>query len=313
MDISFVIPAYNEEESIGILHGKISETMKSVTERYEILFVDDGSTDATYKRMKEISEHDDRVRVLKFRRNFGKSVALDEAFRRVSGEIVFTMDADLQDDPNEIPRFIEKIEQGYDLVSGWKQKRKDPVFSKNLPSKLFNFMIGVVSGLRLHDYNCGFKAYRRTVVNRISLYGELHRYVPAIAHSSGFQVTEIPVRHHSRPYGTSKFGISRFYRGFYDFITVVFLTRYLKRPMHLFGGIGLLFSTTGFLTCFYLTILWFGGESIGSRPLLILGVMLMLIGIQFISTGLVAEMITYGRQQKSREDLVEKYLNGKNE
>lgn len=313
MNVSFVIPAYNEEESIDILYEKISTTIKPITEKYEILFVDDGSTDNTYNRMKIISEMDKHVRVIKFRRNFGKSVALDEAFKQVSGDIVFTMDADLQDDPDEIPKFIEKINQGNDLVSGWKQKRKDPVLSKNIPSKLFNFMIGIVSGLKLHDYNCGFKAYRKQVIKQISLYGELHRYIPAIVHSLGFKVTEIPVQHHARPFGVSKFGISRFYRGFYDFITILFLTRYLKRPMHLFAGFGLLFFSSGSLICLYLTLIWFTGEEIGKRPLLILGVMLILIGMQFISTGLIAEMLTYGRQQQKHENLIEVYLNGNEE
>ena len=310
MNLSFVIPAYNEEKSIRILYEKIVDKLKSITENYEIFFVDDGSTDNTFMQMKSLSDADKRVRVIKLRRNFGKSLALDEAFKRVSGDIVFTMDADLQDDPEEISKFIEKIEEGYDLVSGWKQKRKDPVLSKNIPSKLFNFMIGKVSGLRLHDYNCGFKAYRKKVIQQITLYGELHRYIPAVVHSLGFKVAEIPVLHHSRPYGISKFGMSRFYRGFYDFITILFLTRYLKRPMHLFAGFGLLFFSSGFFICLYLSVIWFMGGQIGNRPLLILGVMLVLIGMQFISTGLIAEMLTYGRQQQKPEDLIEVYLNG---
>ncbi|MGD8769413.1 MAG: glycosyltransferase, partial [Desulfobacterales bacterium] len=257
------------------------------------------------EKLDKIVLKDCHVKIIKLRKNFGKSVALDEGFKFAHGDIIFTMDADLQDDPKEITRFISKLKEGYDLVTGWKQTRKDPFLSKKLPSRLFNYMINLVSGLKLHDHNCGFKAFRKHLVKRLSLYGDLHRYIPALAHSMGFKVTEIRVEHHARPYGKSKYGVKRFYRGFFDFMTIIFLTKYLKRPMHLFGCFGILFSLAGFVICSYLSFLWFLGEPIGHRPLLVLGILLILVGCQFISTGLIAEMITYGSQRKAEEDIVE--------
>jgi len=308
MRVTFVIPVYNEEKSLATLAGMIQQQMNSLGADFEILFVDDGSVDSSFQVIKGLREESKNIKVIKFRRNVGKSNALDEAFKLSKGDIVFTMDADLQDDPTEIPRFIEKIDEGFDLVSGWKQKRKDPVFSKNMPSKLFNFMIGAVSGLKLHDYNCGFKAYRKDVVKRLSLYGDLHRYIPALVHAMGFKVTEIPVKHQARPFGKSKYGLERFFHGFFDFVTVVFLTKYLKRPMHFFGWLGSLCSLAGFLVCSYLSFLWLLNEPIGTRPLLILGVLLLLVGVQLFSAGLIAEMITHGRQNKGLDDMVELVL-----
>ncbi len=308
MHVTFVIPVFNEEESLSKLAGMIEEQMDLIHSEFEMIFVDDGSTDSSFEIIKNLRDQIKEVKVIKFRRNAGKSTALDEAFKLAKGDIVFTMDADLQDDPSEIPRFLDKINEGYDLVSGWKQKRKDPVFSKNMPSKLFNFMIGAVSGLRLHDYNCGFKAYRKDVVKRLSLYGDLHRYIPALVHAMGFKVAEIPVKHQARPFGKSKYGIERFFHGFFDFVTVLFLTKYLKRPMHFFGWFGGLSSLAGFLVCSYLSVLWLLGERIGTRPLLTLGVLLLLVGVQLFSAGLIAEMITHGRQNKGQDDMVELIL-----
>ena len=305
MLISFVIPLFNEEESIETLHKKISDEMNKLPHEHEIIFVDDGSTDNSYAEIKKICDRVPYTKVVKFRRNFGKSIALDEGFKHTRGDIIFTMDADLQDDPKEIPRFISELEKGYDLVSGWKKKRKDPVFTKNIPSKLFNFMTSLFSGLKLHDFNCGLKAYRFTLAKQLRLYGDLHRYISAIAHSMGFKVTEIPIEHHPRTYGASKYGIERFFHGMLDFITIVFLIRFLKKPMHLFGIFGILFSLSGFAICFYLTILWFSGEGIGHRPLLFLGILLILAGIQLFSTGLIAEMITHSRHYKGKDDIIE--------
>ena len=308
MRVTFVIPVYNEEKSLATLAGMIQQQMNSLGADFEILFVDDGSVDSSFQVIKGLREESKNIKVIKFRRNVGKSNALDEAFKLSKGDIVFTMDADLQDDPTEIPRFIEKIDEGFDLVSGWKQKRKDPLFSKNMPSKLFNFMIGTVAGLKLHDYNCGFKAYRSEVVKRLYLYGDLHRYIPALVHAMGFKVTEIPVKHQARPYGKSKYGLERFFHGFFDFVTVIFLTKYLKRPMHFFGWFGGLSCLAGFIVCSYLSVLWLLNEPIGNRPLLILGVLLLLVGVQLFSAGLIAEMITHGRQNKGQDDMVELVL-----
>jgi glycosyltransferase involved in cell wall biosynthesis len=311
MEISFVIPVFNEERSIQELYAGITEQMRKISKRYEVIFLDDGSTDASFEKLLNIAMNDDRVQVLKFRKNFGKSVALDEGFRRSKGKIIITMDADLQDDPKEISRFISELDKGYDLVSGWKKIRKDPFFGKTLPSKLFNFMIRCFSGLKIHDYNCGFKAYKKSLARHLPLYGDLYRYIPAIAHSMGFKVTEIPIEHHPRIYGKSKYGLNRFTHGLFDFITIIFLTKYLKRPMHLFGLAGFILSITGFVICLYLSIIWFLGERIGNRPLLLLGVLLILLGTQFIFTGLVAEMIAYNKQEKTQDDAVDKIIENK--
>ena len=309
MDVSFVIPLFNEENSLEELHDKITTQMRSLTENYDIIFIDDGSSDNSFDILDKISKKDLHVKVIKLRRNFGKSIALDEGFKFARGDIIFTMDADLQDDPKEISRFMSKLTDGYDLVVGWKQQRKDSFLSKKLPSRLFNYMINIVSGLKLHDHNCGFKAFRKDLAKRLSLYGDLHRYIPALANSMGFKVSEIRVEHHARPHEKSKYGIKRFYHGFFDFMTIIFLTRFLKRPMHLFGWFGILFSLSGFVICSYLTVLWFIGEKIGGRPLLILGVLLILVGTQFVSTGLIAEMIAYDSQRKAQENIVETVIN----
>jgi glycosyltransferase involved in cell wall biosynthesis len=309
MKISFVIPTFNENSSLGELFEAICVQMETITNDFEIVFVDDGSSDTSFEIMQQLARNDQRIKIIKLRRNFGKSIALNEGFRLAEGDVIFTMDADLQDDPKEIPRFLAKLEEGYDLISGWKKKRKDPVLSKNLPSKLFNFMINLFSGLKLHDHNCGFKAYRKPVIKELSLYGDLHRYIPAVAHSAGWKVSEISVAHHERTFGKSKYGFERFSHGLFDFITVVFITRYLKRPMHFFGLFGLSFSLVGFGILSYLSFLWFMGDSIGERPLLMLGVLLLLIGGQIISTGLIAEMITYNKQKNSRDDVIDLIIN----
>jgi len=288
--ISIVVPFLDEEGSLEALHAKLTEVLAAVGRTYEILLVDDGSRDRSSSIADALADRDPRVGVIHFRRNFGKAAALDAGFKRARGNIVFTMDADLQDDPAEIPHFLAKLDEGYDLVSGWKQKRRDPL-GKTLPSKVFNLVVSQTSGVKLKDFNCGFKAYRAEAVQGLELYGELHRYVPVLVHFRGFRVTQIPVLHHPRKTGVSKYGVERMVRGFFDLLTILLITRYRARPLHLFGGVGLALAFLGFVCLAYLTIIWLQGHGIGTRPLLTLGVLLMLVGIQLISTGLLGEMI----------------------
>lgn len=295
--ISFVIPVYNEEESLDILYEKIMQNIPPECEA-EIIFVNDGSTDQSVKVIKEINAKDKQVHLISFRKNFGKAMALESGFRNAHGEIVITMDADLQDDPMEIPNFIAKIDEGYDLVSGWKENRQDPL-EKRLPSKLFNKVTSQMSGVHLHDFNCGFKAYRKEVIEAIDVYGELHRYIPVLAHRKGFRIAEISVHHNKRQFGKSKYGFERYLRGLFDSLTVAFLGKYYDRPMYLFGKLGLAFGMTGGIICGYLLILKIMGNAIGGRPLLILGVLLIVLGVQMFSTGFIGDMIvdaTYRRR-----------------
>ena len=242
--ISAIVPLLNEEESLRELYDQLAASLTSLGS-WEIIFVDDGSTDGSLEVLKNLHEKDPRVRLISFRKNYGKSAALNAGFHAARGDYVVTLDADLQDDPAEIPNLMRKIEEGYDLVSGWKKKRYDPL-SKTIPSRIFNFATGILSGLRIHDFNCGLKAYRREVTEKLPVYGELHRFLPALAHWDGFRVTEIPVQHHARKYGRTKFGISRFFNGFYDLMAVIFLSRFTKKPMHLFGLLGVLCALLGF-------------------------------------------------------------------
>lgn len=297
VQLSVVIPFYNEEGTIIELKERVAASLKSTNRSFEIIFVDDGSTDNSLKLALELAQEDNDVRVFSFRRNMGKSAALQYGFDRARGKIIFTMDADLQDDPDELPNLLNKLEEGWDLVSGWKTKRKDPI-SKTIPSKLFNWVTGKVAGIKLHDFNCGLKVYRREVLDEITLYGEMHRFIPVLAHMRGFKVTELPVQHHPRKWGKTKFGFSRFIHGFLDLITVIFLQRFNKRPSHLFGTIGFLFGVTGVLIGLYLTFLKLRGEAIGHRPLLLFAILLIFVGVQLISLGLLAEMITASKQQE---------------
>lgn len=291
VDLSIVIPVYNEVESLPLLHEQLSDTLEGIGINYEIVFVDDGSTDGSFDVIERLVA-DLHVRGIQFRRNFGKAAALTAGFHEAQGDYIVTMDADLQDDPQEIPRFLQEIIQGpYDLVSGWKYPRLDPV-AKTLPSRVFNHVTSVLSGLKLHDMNCGFKIYRREVVQDVRFYGELYRYIPVLAHYKGFRVGEIRVRHHPRRFGRSKFGASRLLRGFFDLLTVLFLTRYMRRPLHLFGLVGLGSLTVGMIISAYMTVLWLLGQRpIGDRPLLTLGVLLITIGVQFFTLGLMSELI----------------------
>lgn len=303
--LSLVIPLYNERDSLTELYGELKQTLGSLRCRYEIIFVNDGSTDGSTEVLQRLCEMDPQVRVLHLRRNFGKAAALAEGFKEVRGEIVFTLDADLQDDPKEIPNFLAKLAEGYDLVSGWKFHRLDPI-SKTLPSKLFNAVVSKTTGVKLHDFNCGFKAYRREVLDHVQVYGELHRYIPALAFGNGFRVTEMKVNHRARQFGKSKYGAARFVRGLLDLLTVLFITRYTRKPLHLFGSLGLSLLFGGLAINAYLAVMWLQGISIGRRPLLMLGVLLMILGVQFISHGLLAEMIAHN--SKSRKSLVSKRL-----
>jgi glycosyltransferase involved in cell wall biosynthesis len=307
MLLSFVIPTLNEKPSLEKLCSLIVENVAKTGHDYEIIFVDDGSTDGSFELLEGLHQKDPKVKVISFRRNFGKAAALMAGFGEAQGEVVFTMDADLQDDPVEIPRFLEKLDEGYDLVSGWKYPRLDPI-SKTAPSRLANATIRFGTGIKLHDFNCGFKAMRHEVAKEIKLYGELHRYVPVLAHWRGFGVTEIKVKHHPREFGRSKYGMRRLFRGLFDFITVVFLIRFTRRPLHFFGMLGLIPLVLGFFIDAYLAILWFSGQAIGNRPLLTLGTLLLMIGVQFFSIGLLAEMLSYSILSREHEYGIRKKL-----
>ncbi|MFA6307486.1 MAG: glycosyltransferase family 2 protein [Patescibacteria group bacterium] len=308
MDLSVVIPLYNEEGSLRELNEKLTKVLAKLNLSYEILYIDDGSRDKSAEILNEIATQDQHVRLIAHKRNFGKSTALAVAFSKVNGKLVITMDADLQDDPEEIPRFIEYINTGYDLVSGWKQNRQDP-FVKVLSSKIFNFTVAFLSGLKIHDFNCGFKIYRQTVVKNIEVYGELHRFLPFLAHQQGFKVGEIKIKHHARQFGESKYGhlgLRRLSNYILDPINVVFITRYQKKPAHFFGNLGLISFALGILISLYLTVLWFMGEGIGNRPLLFLGILLIIIGIQLVSMGFLGELIVKENLSKDKDEYIKK-------
>jgi glycosyltransferase involved in cell wall biosynthesis len=296
--VSIVVPVLNEEQSIPKLYAGIKETMGRVKKSYEIIFVDDGSTDKSFCIMERLHGKDEHVRAVKFTRNFGKSEALSAGFREAQGDVIITMDADLQDDPAEIPSFLEKIKE-YDIVVGWRHERKD-ARSKKLSSLIFNKMAGSLLGAKVHDSNCGFKAFRRGAAKSLKLHGELYRYIPAILSSQHYKIGEIKVRHNPRIHGESKYGTSRLFRGFFDLLTTKFLIGYSKRPFHLFGVIGLFVAFIGFIINLYLSYLWFLGYGIGDRPLLLLGVLMLFTGIQFISIGLLGElMVNLNRTEES--------------
>ena len=296
--ISVVIPVHNEERSVALLYDELAATFAGEGLTWEAVFVDDGSTDGTFAALTRLHDANDNVRAVRLRRNFGKAAALDAGFKEAAGDIVVTIDGDLQDDPAEIPRLLARLDEGYDLVSGWKTKRQDTL-TRRIPSKLFNVVAGRVSGIRLHDMNCGLKAYRAEVLEGLNLYGELHRYIPVLAHYRGYRVTELPVNHRPREHGSSNYGVERYLRGFLDLLTVTFMGRYSHRPLHLFGGLGLGAGALGFAILLYLTIIKLAGEAIGQRPLLILGVLLVVVGIQLLSLGLLSELITSHHEERS--------------
>jgi glycosyltransferase involved in cell wall biosynthesis len=304
LDISVIIPLYNEKESLLELHRQLCEILKGLEKKsYEIIFVDDGSDDGSSEILKSLHDVDRFVEVIRFRRNFGKAAALQAGIDNARGEMVITMDADLQDSPLEIPRFLAALGDDYDVVSGWKKSRQDPL-SKTLPSRLFNWVTRCISGIDIHDFNCGFKLYRREVFDHVDLYGELHRYIPVLANWKGYKVTEIPVEHRPREHGHSKYGIERMLKGFFDLLTIYFTRKYESRPLHIYGLFGILFLALGGLILGYLVVLWYLDLGpIGDRPLLLFGILSMLFGAQLLSLGLVAEMLVK-IDRGSRRDFV---------
>ncbi|MGB8330187.1 MAG: glycosyltransferase family 2 protein, partial [Polyangiales bacterium] len=273
--VTLVVPGLNEAESLPLLAAQVKDALGSETS-YELIFVDDGSTDDSWEVICALNESDPAVRGVRLRKNFGKAMALAAGFERARAEIVVMMDADLQDDPADLPKMIEKIEGGLDVVVGWKVERQDPL-NRRIFSRIFNGTVGYVTGVRLHDMNCGFKAYRSEVLESIPIYGDLFRFIPVLASWQGFSVGETPVNHRARKFGQSRYGLERILRGFFDLLSVSFLTKYSRKPMHLFGLLGLFFTFLGLLICGYLSILWLRGEPIGARPLLLLGVLLILV------------------------------------
>jgi glycosyltransferase involved in cell wall biosynthesis len=302
VELSVVVPVLDEIESLPTLYRELGDVLETLGRPYELVFVDDGSRDGSFQTLEKLHRSDDRVRVIQLRRNFGKAAALAVGFRASRGDIVVTLDADLQDAPSELPRLLQRLEDGYDLVSGWKQDRQDPL-SKTLPSRLFNRVTAWLTGLPLRDFNSGFKAYRREVVEELRLYGELHRFIPALAAWRGFRVDEVPVHHRPRRFGRSKYGSARFWRGSLDLLTVLFLTRYTRRPLHLFGGLGLLAWAGGGMVNLYLVGLWLAGvRPIGNRPLLAFGILSMVVGLQLFCLGLLSELVLSYQTARSADD-----------
>ncbi len=294
-DIAVVVPAFNEAESLPELIERIDAAITGLGKTWEVWVIDDGSTDNTFEVVAELAAARPQVHGLSFGRNFGKAAALAAGFRAVSADVVITMDADLQDDPAEIPALFALIDGDWDLVSGWKQDRKDS-FIKNKTSRVFNWFTGRMCGLYLHDFNCGLKAYRREVTRSVKLYGDMHRYVPALAHLDGFRVTEMPVKHFARKYGTTKYGMARFINGFLDLLTVYFLHARQTSPLHMFGRIGLGFLTAGGGISAWFLLRWAMGHGMHMRPILLLGLVFIIVAFQFISLGLIAELIVAGRR-----------------
>lgn len=293
MDISVVVPVLNEEQSLPILHQRLVEVLSGNGYDYEIIVVDDGSTDGSFDVMRELQAQDERLRVVRFRRNYGQTAAFAAGFDRARGEVVITIDADLQNDPVDIPALMDKMAEGYDVVSGWRIDRKDRFLDRRLPSIAANRLIGWATGVRIHDYGCSLKAYRRSVLADVQLYGELHRFIPALAHAAGARITEIPVSHHPRRFGQAKYGLSRTLKVFLDLLAVRFLMSYSTRPIHIFGLLGLLFFLVGTAMLSYLAVVrLFLLQPIADRPLTLLGILLTMLGVQLVTSGLLAEMVT---------------------
>jgi dolichol-phosphate mannosyltransferase len=298
--ISVVVPVHDEERTVALLYDELSSALEPLGREWEAVFVDDGSRDGSFSALTRLHTQADNVRVVRLRRNFGKAAALGAGFDQARGETIVTIDADLQDDAGEIPRLLAKLDEGFDLVSGWKTRRRDP-WSRRVLSRIFNTVTSWMSGVRMHDMNCGLKAYRAEVAHGLHLYGELHRFIPVLAHHRGYRIAELPVHHRPREHGRSRYGLERYLRGFLDLLTVSFIGRYRQRPLHLFGGLGLLLGLIGFVTLVYLTIEKALGHAIGNRPLLTLGVLLVVVGMQFFSLGLISEMITSHHEERAAE------------
>ena len=316
-DLSIIVPVYNEEDSLVELHRQISTVETEMNQAFEIIFVDDGSSDSSWNVVKKLAVANDNVKCIRFRRNFGKAAALRAGAAETQSPLVMTMDADLQDDPAEIPRFIEALGEDYDLISGWKEKRDDPL-GKTLPSKVFNWMVGMMTGVKLHDHNCGFKLYRREIFDHVKLYGEMHRFAPVLATAKGFRVSEISVHHRAREHGVSKYGLERLPKGFLDLLTVSFLTGYNQRPQHIIGAMGLMSFVAGMLGVVYLTIYWLlrvsfeafsGWAPLHERPLLIFSLGALLLGTQLLCMGFLAELIVKGNQESSLPYTIRERLN----
>ncbi|WP_448588323.1 glycosyltransferase family 2 protein [Thermocrinis sp.] len=310
--ISVVIPAYNEEENIPIIYERLKGVLDRMGEDYEVIFVDDGSTDLTYQRLKELALKDKRLKVIRFKRNYGQTAAMSAGFEHAKGEVIITLDADLQNDPEDIPLLLEKLKEGYHIVSGWRKERKDPFLSRKLPSMIANGLISKMTGVHLHDYGCTLKAYRAEVVKDLELFGDMHRFLPALTKRKGAKVAEVVVRHHPRIYGKSKYGIGRTVRVLLDIMLVKFLNEYINKPLYMFGTVGFFLLSVGLVALFYLIFIkLFLGESIGKRPLLILSVLCILAGIQLISTGLIAELLIriYYQTKDTKPYMIQEKIN----
>jgi glycosyltransferase involved in cell wall biosynthesis len=295
--LSVVSPVYDERESVAVLAGELETVLQQLEDDrrisgHEIIFIDDGSSDGTGEVLEQLHHESPSIGIIRFRTNMGKSAALSQGFKACNGDVVVTIDSDLQDDPAEIPALLETLDHGFHVVSGWKAKRKDPL-SKTLPSRLYNWVTRMASGLPLHDFNCGLKIYRREVLNEIQVYGQMHRFLPVLAHWRGFRIGEMKVQHRPRRFGRSKYGFSRFTAGLLDFLTVLFLMRYRRQPLHLFGLVGLLLFAVGMGVNIYLAMVWIQTHSIGGRPLLTFGLLSTILGFQFISIGLLGEMMVH--------------------
>ena len=299
-NITIIIPVYNEELSINSLYNELVSIINTNFNEYEVIFIDDGSNDSSFDIINEISSKDSNVIAIKLNRNYGKSDALNEGFKIAKFSYVVTLDADLQDDPNEIIKLVNMLDEGWDCVSGWKKNRKDPL-SKTIPSFFFNKFVNFLSGLKLHDLNCGIKAYKKNAIQSLNIYGGLHRYIPLLLFNNGYKVTEHIVNHRPRLHGQTKYGKSRFFHGIFDFLTIYFLKKYFNRPMYFFGSIGFLLSSIGMLISSYLSILWFQGTYIGNRPLFFLGILLIVVGIQSLSIGLIGELIVNTSRKKDKK------------
>ncbi len=293
VELSIVIPIYNEEENLPILYEKLKKVLDELGKSYEIIFVNDGSTDRSWEIIRDLAEKDPHVVGVNFRRNFGQTAAMSAGFDIAKGEVIITMDGDLQNDPEDIPKLLDKMQEGYDIVSGWRKDRKDDFLSRTLPSRIANWLISKVTGVHLHDYGCSLKAYRAEVAKSLDYYGEMHRFLPALSKAVGAKVTELPVKHHPRIYGKSKYGISRTFKVLLDLILVKFLLDYRTKPLRVLGGTGAVLFLIGAISLLYLVFVKiFLGQDIGTRPLLIFGTLFVLSGIQLISTGIVAELLT---------------------